>query len=254
MKRIVTIAAGLFLVAGCAPFEHGHYASDVAHQNTVGDPAGTPLVYEGSLSSFSVAGLFDGIWGSSDHTHQTANLHTQSTALPVPASQSFFPVPQTVPLQNTLVSPVSQTAYTVQQPVTRYVSQDFGAQPVQQFTSQPVYQTSPFPAQQVIQAPSVPQSFPAQQSFGAPAPIVTDVQVVPAAQSFFTPASTDIQVLPATQNFYTPAPAVQSHILATSHGQPHQVDANGYLICNHSLQQHAAHQASQFHGQSVPRF
>lgn len=44
MKLLSTVAAGVLLLAGCAPFQHGHYESDAHYINDVGDPAGTPIV------------------------------------------------------------------------------------------------------------------------------------------------------------------------------------------------------------------
>ena len=43
--RALAIVSAAALAAACAPFEHGHYASDVGYRNTAGDPAGTPLVF-----------------------------------------------------------------------------------------------------------------------------------------------------------------------------------------------------------------
>lgn len=50
MKLFVVAAIGAALLAGCAPFEHGHYAGDVSYRNTAGDPPGTPLVYRGDVA------------------------------------------------------------------------------------------------------------------------------------------------------------------------------------------------------------
>ncbi len=94
MKLFLATAMGAALVAGCAPFEHGHYANDVSYQNNVGDPAGTPLVYRSGFSNglAAVASLTG--FGSSDtsgngtqqrvsaaahrdspHLHQTGHAH-----------------------------------------------------------------------------------------------------------------------------------------------------------------------------------
>ena len=50
MKLWMIAALGGALLAGCAPFEHGHYGSDVSYINSGGDPAGTPVVFHGEPS------------------------------------------------------------------------------------------------------------------------------------------------------------------------------------------------------------
>lgn len=46
MKLLSTVAAGALLLAGCAPFEHGHYAADSHFINDFGDRAGTPVLFD----------------------------------------------------------------------------------------------------------------------------------------------------------------------------------------------------------------
>lgn len=54
MRGFLIVAVGAVALAGCAPFEHGHYANDVTYVNSAGDPAGTPLVFNSN-------------WGDSDY-------------------------------------------------------------------------------------------------------------------------------------------------------------------------------------------
>ena len=176
------------------------------------------------------------------HTHHVAQ--TQNFTVPSVTQASFAPVqvfPQTV--QQSFVSQPIQQPIFQSQPL----QQGFVNQPIQQVTfQQPVQQSFVSPQVQQIAAPQVwpnaPQQFIQQspapvQSFNAPAPIVSDIQVVPAGQSFFAPNTVQ-----------------HSNILATSFGSPHKFDADGYAICDIPGHKHAAHHTTHAKKKPLPRF
>ena len=53
MKTFYVSLIGAALLAGCAPFEHGHYIDDVSYENAAGDPPGTPILFNGGYGSGS---------------------------------------------------------------------------------------------------------------------------------------------------------------------------------------------------------
>ncbi len=168
--------------------------------------------------------------GHHDGSHAHLTAHVQNFTVPSVTQASFAPVqvfPQTV--QQSFVSqPIQQPVYSSQP-----LQQGFVNQPIQQVTlQQPVQHSFVNPQIQQIAAPQVWPSAPQLiqqspapvQSFNAPTPIVSDIQVVPAGQSFFAPN-----------------PVRHSNILATSLGSQHRFDADGFAICDIPGHKHAAH-------------
>lgn len=259
MKLFLIAIAGAAFVAGCAPFEHGHYANDVAYRNTVGDPPGTPLVQRGPIeSALHSVGLFNDS-GSSiqtassgrhlDHGHSHGAWHHSA----VHSAAATFATPTLAqPVQQTFTQPLIQNATPVVQQsiVSVPLQQAFVAQPVQQAIVQPAWPSqAPLVQQQTLAVQPVQQTLaaPAPQhspSFKEP-PRVTDIQVVPAAESFFTRnPSPVIRNLPP-----------QVNVLATTLGTAgHRVDADGYAICEIPGIQHASHHKPQVWQQYKPRF
>lgn len=158
MKLFMVAAMGAVLMAGCAPFEHGHYAEDVAYRNTAGDPPGTPLVYLGeksgtsSFSSSSYASANTGNhWNNNrrygNHRHgsgytaygNVGSVPTQSFSQPVTyTQQATYQQPVSYDQTASYTAPVQQsyglqTAYT--QPLQQsFVQQATYVQPAAQST------------------------------------------------------------------------------------------------------------------------
>jgi hypothetical protein len=129
MKVFLFAAMGAALLAGCAPFEHGHYANDVAYKNTVGDPAGTPLVYRGDSVSRSTSFASR---NTSANTSWRRTAHHHSTPVAV---QTAYAAPSYSPVatQSYAAAPAySAPAYTAQAYAApqQVVSQSYAAAPV----------------------------------------------------------------------------------------------------------------------------
>lgn len=224
--RIFTIAAmGAAVLAGCAPFQHGHYSDDVTFLNSVGDPRGTPLVYQDSplqstqFAPTSVASVSSApVWPQ--HAQTVANHSFGAGGFPVQVASQ--------PLQ------FSQPA-------------QFSAPvPVQQITQASV--VAPVLSTPISYAPAVQQTYvpPLQTRF---APTVRSVPA-PVAQAFVRPSVTPVARLQPIRQTVQRASFVgprqpNNQLLATSHGG-HQVDADGYAICNIPLPDHVANQTPQF--------
>lgn len=137
MRVFVIAAMGAALMAGCAPFEHGHYSQDVSYRNTAGDPPGTPLVYWGDTSKRSTSFAAKKSWKQHGHNHATAQRYG-SYGEPLAYS-----------------SPVSYPAPIASQPVT------VAAAPISYSTpttyAEPVSYSAP--VQQVAYAPPVHQHY-----------------------------------------------------------------------------------------------
>jgi len=146
MKIFLFAAMGAALLAGCAPFEHGHYANDVAYKNTVGDPAGTPLVYRGDSASRSTAFASrntsaDTSWRRTAHSHTPVAIQQVQTAYAAPsyASQGYaaaqaYSAPQQVVTQSyAAAAPVVQQPYvqsaqtSTYAPASSYAATTFGS-------------------------------------------------------------------------------------------------------------------------------
>lgn len=85
MRGFVIAMAGAAVLAGCSPFEHGHYADDVNYVNSGGDPAGTPVVYN-SLGGggYSTAGSTQTAYKSwKHHGSHAGHGHHASHSAPV---------------------------------------------------------------------------------------------------------------------------------------------------------------------------
>ncbi len=142
MKVFLIAAAGAALLAGCAPFEHGHYANDVSYRNTVGDPPGTPLVYRGDSVSQSSA-------FASRNSADTSWRRTAYVNNPVPVQTAYAAPTYTAPAYTAQTQSYSAPAYTAQaytapQPV---VAQRYAAAPVvQQAYVQPAQTSTYAPA------------------------------------------------------------------------------------------------------------
>jgi len=167
MRVFVIAAMGAAVLAGCAPFQHGHYSEDVSY-----------LVQSARVPQRTFAAA-----------PSTSTWPQQTTSV---AGNAFgaggFP---------TLSSSQSTGSY---------------SQPVSYSASAPAYN---------VQQVSVP----------APA-FSNSVSYAPALQQTYVP--------PART---TLTPTVQSY--ATSYGG-HQVDADGFAICNVPWPDHAAHQTPKF--------
>jgi len=95
MKLLSTVAAGALLLAGCAPFEHGHYADDVNYINDVGDRPGTPVLVDAGYDDSYHYG----------HDAQPTYVHSQ----PASYSEPVYSAP--APIQTaSYVEPVQQYA------------------------------------------------------------------------------------------------------------------------------------------------
>lgn len=210
MRVFVVAAMGAALLAGCAPFEHGHYSNDVSYRNTVGDPPGTPLVYRNDDSSLNLAGHPSGLNKKHHNSHSFATAHRYAAPLP---TQTY--VTRANPAPVTRASYAAPTSY---------------AQPIQQAYAAPATYVQPAVQQSYVQAP-------VQQAYVAP------TYTQPVAQSY---VAQQTYIQPALQSTYAAAPVHQhSNVLATSYGGP-RVDAEGYAICDIPFPSHAAHQTPQY--------
>jgi len=172
MKLLAVAAMGAALVAGCAPFEHGHYAQDVSYRNTAGDPPGTPLIVsaesfrEPQSTNFARTARADE-WRHAPHNalHHAPAFSQQPVAYAQP--QSFV-----APVQQAFAAPVQQPVFTqVAQPTLAAAVQPtftqvgaapaFSAPVVQQsYVPQPVHHVQPalqstFAAAAPLHQPSV---------------------------------------------------------------------------------------------------
>lgn len=68
MKTFYMSLMGVALLAGCAPFEHGHYIDDVSYENAAGDPAGTPILFNGGYGSGSAIAEYRAALGEPHHS------------------------------------------------------------------------------------------------------------------------------------------------------------------------------------------
>ncbi len=101
MKLFTTVAVGALLLAGCAPFEHGHFAADVAYENNVGDRPGTPVLiggYEDPYYGQAIAAQ-----GGYSHPHSKPAAYSTPINYPQPATYSE-PVLQPFPQQQVVHS------------------------------------------------------------------------------------------------------------------------------------------------------
>jgi len=113
--RVFAIAAlGSVLVAGCAPFEHGHYATDVSYRNTTGDPAGTPLVYQANPVNRAVYDPTALASAQTGHSYtQTAYVAPQQVSYSTPVTYSA-PTVQSYTAQPTYTTATSYVEPAVQ--------------------------------------------------------------------------------------------------------------------------------------------
>ena len=153
MRVFVVAAMGAALLAGCAPFEHGHYSQDVSYRNTAGDPPGTPLVYRGDSTTE---------YGSTRTAGRNVNWNRSYPGISdrVVAEQPLATRAYPTVAQSTLTPTYSAPAY-AQQAYAQPVSY---AQPIQQSYAQPVQQQS-FVQQAAYVQPAT-QSYTAATSLG----------------------------------------------------------------------------------------
>jgi len=226
MRVFVIAAMGAAVLAGCAPFQHGHYSEDVSYLNSKGDPAGTPLVYhEGPLQSSQfaptqIASAQSGsLWQQTSHSVASnafgaGGFPTVHSSQPAPFSQ---PISYSAPVQSFGIQQAAIAAPVVSSPISYApAAQQTYVPPVQTSFAPAVKSYTPAPVQQTFVRPTVKQTF-------APPPI----------RQTLTRAS------------YVAPRRHTNSVLATSLGG-HQVDADGYAICNIQLPNHTAHQASKF--------
>jgi len=226
MRVFVIAAVGAAALAGCAPFQHGHYTEDVAYLNSKGDPPGTPLVYqEGPLQSSQFAPSRIAAAPSVSPWQQTSHSFGSNAF-----GAGGFPTAH------------SGQAGQFSQPVS-YPA------PVQSFSVQQAAIPAPAVSSPISYAPAVQQTYvaPVQTNF---APAVQSYSPPPVQQTIVRPAVTQVLAPRPVRQALTRASYVapRQHtntVLATSLGG-HQVDADGYAICNIPLPSHAAHQKPQF--------
>ena len=101
MKLLTTVAVSALMLAGCAPFEHGHYASDVVYDG-VGHGAVAPVVH--------APRIYD------DHRYSGIQGGAYSLPQSVPATYSS-PVSYAEPIIQAPVAPVIQASYAAPAPV-----------------------------------------------------------------------------------------------------------------------------------------
>lgn len=160
MRVFVVAAMGAALLAGCAPFEHGHYSQDVSYRNTAGDPPGTPLVYRGDSTTEygstrtarrnntnwnrSYPGITDRVVAEQPLATRAYPTVAQSTLTPTYSTPSFTQQAYTQPIQQTYSAPVAY-AQPVQQ---SYVQQAAYVQPAtQSYTAATSYGATKFDAE-----------------------------------------------------------------------------------------------------------
>ncbi len=223
MRVFVIAAMGAAVLAGCAPFEHGHYAEDVAFVNSVGDPRGTPLVYQDTpiqSTQFAPTHVASApsttVWPQ--HASTVASNSFGAGGFPVQVARQPVQFSQPAPY----LAPAPQIARaSVVAPV---VSTPISYTPAVQQTYVPPVQTRYVPTVKSV-----------------PAPIVQTV-VRPSVTQIVRPQPIQQTVQRAS---YVGPRQPTSKVLATTHGG-HQVDADGYAICNIPLPNHVANQTPQF--------
>lgn len=217
--RVFAIAAmGAVLMAGCAPFQHGHYTEDVAYLNSKGDPPGTPLVYQEDNSNRATFNptAYAAIQSPQTHSHHTTTVASNAFgAGGFPTTSVSQPVQYSQPVSYSAPAPT----YTVQQ----------AAVPAPTYSTPVSYQA---PVQQVYSAPVV-QTYarPVQQTYAKP------------IQQIYTPP---VQQRLTRASYVAPTVQSTSPVLATSYGGGHKFDADGYAICDIPFPDHAAHQIPKF--------
>lgn len=159
MRVFVVAAMGAALMAGCAPFEHGHYSQDVSYRNTAGDPPGTPLVYRGDSTTE---------YGSTRTARRDTNWNRSYPGISdrVVAEQPLATRAYPTVAQSSLTPTYSTPSYTQQ----AYVAPQTYSAPVQQTYSAPVAYAQPVQQSYVQQAAYVQpatQSYTAATSYGA---------------------------------------------------------------------------------------
>jgi len=232
MRVFVIAAMGSVALANCAPFQHGHYSEDVAYLNSKGDPPGTPLVYQPGLSQATqVADITYTAPSSVPLSPQTTTTVTSNAfgaggfpTLDVGQQSVQFnqPVGISVPAPSIGIQQASVVAPTFSAPV----------------VSAPV---SYAPAiQQTYVAPVQPRALPIVRTVSAPVRQTIVQSVIPQA-----PAPQFVRQRVERASFVAPTKPRTSNLLATSYSG-HQVDADGYAICNIPVSDHAARQISGF--------
>jgi len=216
MRVFVIAAMGAALLAGCAPFQHGHYTEDVAYLNSKGDPPGTPLVYQEDTSRRADYNptAYTAIQSHKNRPHHRSHArHNGFGAGGFPTASVSQPIQYSQPISYSSPEPT----YTVQQ----------AAVTTPTYSTPISYQA---PAQQVYSAPTI-------QTYSAP---VQQTYSQPIHQTYSQPVHQTL-----THASYV-APALQSRpVLATSYGG-HKIDADGYAICDIPFPDHAAHQTPHF--------
>ena len=163
MKLFVVAAMGAALLAGCAPFEHGHYVDDVSYRNTTGDPPGTPLVYRGDVTPTLATNRLDRSpstdwrysannsaprYQGSNRSYVSANepaitpTYTQQSYAQPSYTQTAYAAPQSyVPAAQPTFAAAPAYAAPVQR---RFIAQQVPLQPARQSTyaAAPVQQTN----------------------------------------------------------------------------------------------------------------
>jgi len=234
MKVFVIAAMGAVALAGCAPFEHGHYSNDVSFLNSNGDPRGTPLVYQDgpvqnaqfAPTSFPAAPSFAqnafGAGGFPIAQGQQVAQFSQPVSYPTPV-QSFNVAQAPIRVAPAPIQRASVVVPTVSQPIS--------------YT--PAVQQTYVPPVQTTLAPVVQNIAPVVHRVAPPVRHTIVRQVVAQA-----PAPQPVRQL-LTRASYVEPTKPSSTVVATSFGG-HQVDADGYAICNVQLPNHAGIQTPKY--------
>jgi len=120
MRVFVIAAVGAAALAGCAPFQHGHYTEDVAYLNSKGDPPGTPLVYQEGPANVCGACPNEFRTGCSElfstacaADHCASRRYAGSRAAPCPASTDARELCRAAAVSTGIVRPKNATEASV---------------------------------------------------------------------------------------------------------------------------------------------
>ncbi len=170
MKLFTTVAVGALLLAGCAPFEHGHFAADVSYQNNVGDRPGTPVLVGGGYQDPFYA---EAIGAKGSYSPSYSTPATYSTPINRTQPARYVEPVYSAPVTQTYVEPIVHPAPVIQ---TNYVHSQpvpiVHTQPAPIIHSQPAPIIHSQPAQIVHSQPLIQASYPAPIIHSEPAPII----------------------------------------------------------------------------------
>lgn len=216
MRVFVIAAMGAVALAGCAPFQHGHYSEDVSYLNSHGDPAGTPLVYQSGLSQ---------------------STQVAQTSYSVPTTDTVWSQPATTYSNSAFGAGGFPTTTVAQQPIQHSQPVSYAPPTARSYNLEQASVVVPTVSSPITYAPAV------QQAYVPP----VSVNVVPTVQAVAPPPRQTIvraapQPIPQriSRASYV-APRVAKTVLATSYSGP-KLDADGYAICDIPWPGHAAHE------------